>query len=57
MEICNGIEKKVISLPAEKFDPNKRYFVTFSVKEKSRTNTADEKESVKNDSLEDDKNN
>lgn len=32
MEVTHGEEKRVIALPAEKLNPNKRYFFTFTVK-------------------------
>lgn len=32
LELCHGNEKQMISLPAEKLDKNKRYYVTFTVK-------------------------
>ncbi|KAK5648482.1 hypothetical protein RI129_003374 [Pyrocoelia pectoralis] len=41
LELCHGNDKQVISLPAERLDQNKRYYVTFTVKgsdEKSTSN-------------------
>lgn len=32
LELCHGNDKQVISLPAERLDQNKRYYVTFTVK-------------------------
>lgn len=32
LELCHGTDKQVISLPADKLDQNKRYYVTFTVK-------------------------
>lgn len=32
LELCHGGEKQVISLPADRLDTNKRYYVTFTVK-------------------------
>lgn len=33
LELSHGKSKQLISLPSEKLDSNKRYFVTFTVKE------------------------
>lgn len=33
LELSHGKNKQLISLPSEKLDSNKRYFVTFTVKE------------------------
>ncbi|XP_063919125.1 ankyrin repeat domain-containing protein 12 isoform X2 [Zophobas morio] len=32
LELCHGNDKQVISLPADRLDQNKRYYVTFTVK-------------------------
>lgn len=32
LELSHGSEKQVISLPTEKLDKSKRYFVTFTIK-------------------------
>lgn len=32
LELCHGNDKQVISLPADRLDHNKRYYVTFTVK-------------------------
>lgn len=32
LELCHGSDKQVISLPADRLDQNKRYYVTFTVK-------------------------
>lgn len=32
LQLCNGHDKQVISLPAERLDHNKRYYVTFTIK-------------------------
>lgn len=32
LELCHGNEKQMISLPADRLDQNKRYYVTFTVK-------------------------
>lgn len=44
LELSHGKNKQLISLPAEKLDSNKRYYVTFTVKDSSgpRGNTAGE---------------
>jgi len=35
LELSHGKNKQLISLPAEKLDSNKRYYVTFTVKDSS----------------------
>lgn len=32
LELCHGPDKQIISLPTERLDQNKRYYVTFTVK-------------------------
>lgn len=32
LELCHGADKQVISLPTDRMDQNKRYYVTFTVK-------------------------
>lgn len=32
LELIHGSEKQIISLPTEKLDKNKRYYVTFTIK-------------------------
>ncbi|KAK9884114.1 hypothetical protein WA026_005068 [Henosepilachna vigintioctopunctata] len=32
LELCHGSDKQIISLPADRLDQNKRYYVTFTVK-------------------------
>lgn len=32
LELCHGNDKQVISLPADRLDQNKKYYVTFTVK-------------------------
>ncbi|XP_044747080.1 ankycorbin isoform X2 [Coccinella septempunctata] len=32
LELCHGNDKQIISLPADRLDQNKRYYVTFTVK-------------------------
>lgn len=32
MELIHGTEKQIISLPTEKLDKNKRYYITFTIK-------------------------
>lgn len=32
LELCHGGDKQVISLPTDRLDQNKRYYVTFTVK-------------------------
>lgn len=32
LELIHGTEKQIISLPTEKLDKNKRYYVTFTIK-------------------------
>lgn len=32
LEVAHGADRKLIALPAEKLDKNKRYYVTFTVK-------------------------
>lgn len=32
LELCHGNDKQVISLPTDRLDQNKRYYVTFTVK-------------------------
>lgn len=33
LELIHGSEKQIISLPTEKLDKNKRYYVTFTIKD------------------------
>lgn len=33
LELCHGNSKQLITLPAEKLDNNKRYYVTFTLKD------------------------
>lgn len=33
LELCHGSNKQLITLPAEKLDNNKRYYVTFTLKD------------------------
>lgn len=33
LELCHGNNKQLITLPAEKLDNNKRYYVTFTLKD------------------------
>ncbi|XP_030369378.1 ankycorbin [Scaptodrosophila lebanonensis] len=40
LELSHGKSKQLISLPAEKLDSNKRYYVTFTVKESSAAGSA-----------------
>lgn len=37
LELCHGNDKQVISLPADRLDQNKRYYVTFTVKGSDNT--------------------
>ncbi|CAH1365692.1 unnamed protein product [Tenebrio molitor] len=37
LELCHGNDKQVISLPADRLDQNKRYYVTFTVKGSENT--------------------
>lgn len=48
LELCHGNDKQVISLPAERLDQNKRYYVTFTVKgnENSSTSAPNEESSA-----------
>lgn len=32
LELCHGHDKQIISLPTDRLDQNKRYYVTFTVK-------------------------
>lgn len=40
LELSHGKNKQLISLPSEKLDSNKRYFVTFTVKETDKQQSA-----------------
>lgn len=40
LELSHGKNKQLISLPAEKLDSNKRYYVTFTVKDSSGQGSA-----------------
>ncbi|KAF2904745.1 hypothetical protein ILUMI_01433, partial [Ignelater luminosus] len=47
LELCHGNDKQVISLPAERLDQNKRYYVTFTVKgNENSTSTPNEESAV-----------
>lgn len=35
LELCHGNDKQIISLPTDRLDQNKRYYVTFTVKGES----------------------
>lgn len=42
LELCHGSEKQLISLPADRLDQNKRYYVTFTVKGADGSSPEDE---------------
>lgn len=42
LELCHGNDKQVISLPADRLDQNKRYYVTFTVKGQETQMTTDQ---------------
>lgn len=41
LELSHGNDKQVISLPTDKLDQNKRYYVTFTVKGRELTSDVD----------------
>lgn len=46
LELCHGSDKQVISLPADRLDQNKRYYVTFTVKGQDQAQTPSEEGSA-----------
>lgn len=49
LELCHGNDKQIISLPADKLDKNKRYYVTFTVKGQETGSPTSEEEDSRRD--------
>lgn len=47
LELCHGNDKQVISLPTDRLDQNKRYYVTFTVKGQEDANSTSEENNTK----------